>query len=268
MMIGENRKSPDVGKVKCIYCKEQHWRDECNKYNTAEERRRHLKGSCFKYLKEGHMSKECKSKKLCVHCGSFNAHHRSLCPKKFDVKNTEANVAYKCSNMIEESAETKSTELPALVSTNEMVLMQTAKVEVSDTNRDNWEHVRLLMDSGSQRSYITESLAKKLKLRLEDDQEIRRVTFGSDRPKVLKTKSTKLKIKLANGETMDITANVVPTISGNIQRNSVSEFLIGQVNHLVNSVYLADSIPNEKEVYTIELLIGNDFYLDIIMPHR
>ena len=77
-----------------------------------------------------------------------------------------------------------------------------------------------------------------------------------------------MKIKLANGDTMDITANVVPTTSGNIQRNSVSEFLIGQVNHLVNSVYLADSIPNEKEVYTIELLIGNDFYLDIIMPHR
>ena len=172
LMIGENRKSPDVGKVKCIYCKEQHWSDECNKYKTAEERRRHLKRSCFKFLKEGHMSKECKSKKLCVHCGSFNAHHRSLSPKKFDVKKTEANVAYECSNMIEESAETKSTELPALVSTNELVIMQTAKVKVGDTNRDNWENVRRLMDSGSQRSYITESLTKRLKLRLEDDQEI------------------------------------------------------------------------------------------------
>ena len=35
-----------------------------------------------------------------------------------------------------------------------------------------------------------------------------------------------------------------------------------------NEDYLADSFPTEKEETTIELLIGNDYYLDFILPQR
>lgn len=36
----------------------------------------------------------------------------------------------------------------------------------------------------------------------------------------------------------------------------------------MRSVELADSIPSENEFSTIELLIGNDFYLDLVMSQR
>ena len=65
----------------CRYCDQRHWSDEWPNYRTAEERRRQLKDSCYKCLKVGHMSKDYKRSKSCVHCGEVNTHHRSLCPK-------------------------------------------------------------------------------------------------------------------------------------------------------------------------------------------
>lgn len=53
-------------KKECRYCKMVHWSDECPKYRTITVQKECLKGSCFRCLKEGHVSKECKSNKSCV----------------------------------------------------------------------------------------------------------------------------------------------------------------------------------------------------------
>ena len=53
-----------------------------------------------------------------------------------------------------------------LMSSEEMVLMQTAKGNVLNPTSGKQENVRMLFDSGSQRTYITEKLARKLKLKL------------------------------------------------------------------------------------------------------
>ena len=73
----------------CRYCEQRHWSDECPKYRTVEERKRQLKDSCYRCLKVGHMSKECKKgQSLC----EVNTHHRSLCPKKFKLSITSAHL--------------------------------------------------------------------------------------------------------------------------------------------------------------------------------
>ena len=66
---------------------------------------------------------------------------------------------------------------------------------------------------------------------------------------------------------MNVSANIVPTISGTIQRKSI-RLSPESVDNLVNSVDLADQIPSEYESSTIELLIGNDFYLGFIMSQK
>ena len=73
------------------------------KYKTVAERERLLKGSCFKCLKVGHKTDECRQNKLCVHCGEKNVHHRSLCPKKFTVKGYKSRT--ELANVSEESDE-------------------------------------------------------------------------------------------------------------------------------------------------------------------
>ncbi|CAG2209870.1 unnamed protein product [Mytilus edulis] len=81
-LIANSSKSQPGSKYfdKCRYCGSKHWSDECQKFKTIEERKRQLKGSCFKCLKAGHGSFECKRNKLCIHCNEVNSHYRNLCP--------------------------------------------------------------------------------------------------------------------------------------------------------------------------------------------
>lgn len=53
----------------CRYCNKMHWIDECTKYSIIEKRKKQLRYSCYKCLKVGHMSKDCKRNQTCVYCG-------------------------------------------------------------------------------------------------------------------------------------------------------------------------------------------------------
>ena len=57
----------------------------------------------------------------------------------------------------------------AFISSDEIVLMQTATTEIRNSNNSWSAGIRLLLDSGSQRTYITETLAKKLSLKGENE---------------------------------------------------------------------------------------------------
>ena len=72
------------------------------------------------------------------------------------------------------------------------MLTQPAKSEIKNPNNSKSDKVRILLDSGSQRTYVTESLAEKLQLRREIEEEIKLVIFGSEIPKRVKTTQTKV----------------------------------------------------------------------------
>jgi len=52
----------------CIYRKEKHWGDECQKFATLAVRKEKMKGPCFICLRKGHIPRDCKADKQCVHC--------------------------------------------------------------------------------------------------------------------------------------------------------------------------------------------------------
>ena len=56
--------------------------------------------------------------------------------------------------------------------------MQTATVVVKDLQGNLSEKIHLILDSGSQRSYITERVAAKLKLPVDSMEKFSIVTFG------------------------------------------------------------------------------------------
>ena len=105
-----------------------------------------------------------------------------------------------------------------LMSSEEMVLMQTAKGNVLNPANGMQENVRMLFDSGSQRTYITEKLARKLKLKLGEKSKIALVTFGSEKQTMLDTPSTVLNMELKDGSFIKLTANVIPSITGSMKR--------------------------------------------------
>uniref|UniRef100_A0A1X7URD8 CCHC-type domain-containing protein n=1 Tax=Amphimedon queenslandica TaxID=400682 RepID=A0A1X7URD8_AMPQE len=65
----------------CCYCMGQHAADMCSKICKPEERRQALRdtGQCFICLKQGHLSRTCKSSGQCGQCNG--QHHSSICFK-------------------------------------------------------------------------------------------------------------------------------------------------------------------------------------------
>ena len=103
-----------------------------------------------------------------------------------------------------------------------------------------------------------------MKLKKTGEQEIKLAPFGTESPKVIKTASTEISLKLNNDKYLNISDNIVPTISGTIQtlRKSI-KLSLEHLKHLVKSVDLTDSISSENEFSTIELLIGNNFRIEV-----
>lgn len=106
-----------------------------------------------------------------------------------------------------------------------------------------------------------------MKLRKTGEQEIKLATFGTESPKVIKTASTEISLKFNNDKYFNLSDNIVPTFSGTIQRKLI-KLSLEHLEHLMKSVELADSIPSENEFSTTEFLIGNNFYLDLVMSQR
>ena len=215
-------------------------------------------------MKQGHKVGECGLKKSCAYYHQWKNHHRSLCQKKFGAATGEG------AHLVKElpAEEESSINENALLSSGEMVLMQTATAGISNPISGQAENVRMLFDTGSHRTYITESLAKKLNLKRGEESEINLVTFGSEKPKTQKTTDTTVGIMLKGGSIMNINVSVVPSITGSILRCLVQCKALQNWEHLWNEENLADSFPTENETTKIELLIGNDYYLDFILNQR
>ena len=91
---------------------------------------------------KGHLSKNCTKNKICAHCGKKSEHYRSLCPTFLANKNRSSSLT---SN--EDAADNNPTDV---ASTH--VLMQTVITTVKNTVGNLSKSVRLLLDSGSQRT--------------------------------------------------------------------------------------------------------------------
>ena len=64
---------------------------------------------------------------------------------------------------------------------NESVLLQTAQAMVHGEDEGKKMRVNILFDGGSQRSYVTEELRKKLGLKGEKKETVTVTTFGIDK---------------------------------------------------------------------------------------
>ena len=139
-------------------------------------------------------------------------------------------------------------------------LMQTATVEGENLQKSRRMTTRLLLDTGSQRTYITNELAEKLQLPITGWETLTVYKFSTSKLRELHTPVTELRLLTKNGLSLHLRVNVVPKITGNLQR---AYFNPKKFTHLLTDIPLADSIPSTKETANIELLLGNDYYCDI-----
>ncbi|XP_022810636.1 uncharacterized protein LOC111347676 [Stylophora pistillata] len=112
----------------------------------------------------------------------------------------------------------------------------------------------------SQRTCITNELAEKLQLPITGSETLTVYTFSVSKPREFHTPITELRLLTTGGSSLHLRVNVVPTITGNLQR---TYFNPQKFSHLLKDTPLADSVPSTTETANIELLLGNDYYCDI-----
>ena len=149
------------------------------------------------------------------------------------------------------------------------VMMQTALVRLINTgdplNRDKYQHkARLLLDCGSQRTYISQYMADKLRLKEVGKNFLVVHTFGTSKPENIEARVVEFGIRLRNGTMKQLKANVVPSITGKIQRQPVEY----NVRRELGSYDLADTVPETLESLYVDLLVGNDYYAELVSVQR
>lgn len=237
---------PKRRKLSCIFCGLEHFNDECTTARTIEERKQKLRGRCYNCFGEKHRSQDCFSKKRCVHCNQFGTHNRALCPNK--QKPNDLN--------------TKSMHVQI---DKGLTILQTCVVHCYKVG-ENSRHVncRVLLDSGSQRSYVTEKLSKELELPIVEENRLSVFTFGSKSPQQIDSPVVNFQIMTRTNNSRILYANVVPHITHSIPDPLKT---LPQLKDACQDkdIILADDGSRNDE---IDILLGNDYYFSFITNEK
>ena len=138
----------------CSYCSQSHSSNTYRTVTNVETRKQILKkaGRCFVCLRRHHISRDCRSGIRCVHCNG--RHHNSICTHKDPsprLITTPSTTTHQ---------DTPSSQMSHIVSmcinSRTPVLLQMAKTLVYNPQEPhNLMKVRLILDNGSQTSYIS-----------------------------------------------------------------------------------------------------------------
>ena len=145
----------------------------CKSVKNPEARKQILlkAGRCFVCLKKGHVSRDCKSSLKCTNCRG--RHHVTICNGSRRISppasapspsSHQAQQPRTATLAVTQSGSNNST-LSMDVDAHTPVLLQTATTVVYSKNRPAVPmKARLILDSGSQKSYISADLRNELKL--------------------------------------------------------------------------------------------------------
>ena len=225
-------------------------------------------GYCFVCLKRNHISKKCSSRMKCLKCGRQN--HISICTsdtnnevKSLHTPNVEGSASLpqsqtSCSPPRESSG--RPTVLYVNASTP--ILLQTAKAAIYRPGQPNEKFLaRLILDSGSQRSYVTTTVKDKLRLPSERKQTISVKTFGSTEENTQSVDVVHLCITTEHGDDVQLSAFVIPLICDPLQSQSIVHASVTHAH--LRGIKLADYSTGEDDIM-VDILVGSDQYWQLV----
>ena len=279
----------------CTYCKQSHPSNSCKMVTNPAARKNILmkQGRCFVCLRKDHLSKNCPSKHECFKCKG--KHHISIClsngnngtnmsrttPKQEHPQKQSGNYCPSGSNeggpnsgvnssraaptqeQIQNRSRNSRQNLTALyVSASTPVLLQTANaLSYKPGNSAVRVKARLILDSGSQRTYVSARLREHLNLPAESSQRISIKTFGSTKENRQCVDVVRLCVATGQGEGVELFAFVVPIICDPLQSQSIAE-ATHTYAHL-KGLELADYGTGEDNV-EVDILVGSDQYWSLV----
>ena len=236
----------------CSFCGQSHYHDKCTVVTDLSERKEIVrkKRLCFKCLFSGHNARKCNKRRSCFKCKSA-FHHTAICTK------SSVNPA-----ATEEIVEMGSNEnsVTSLVSSRTSVLLQTAEAVMSDTSERISQPVKILLDSGSQRTYVTQKMVKKLNLQPVGSKQMTVKTFGDPDGKPGLYSEYRFCIKnTKRGINLYMTGYAVPHICSPLSGQKVDN--VEKLFPTLKGLEISDSRQGDED---INLLIGADYYWSVV----
>ena len=148
---------------------------------------------------------------------------------------------------------------------NNCVLLQTARARVANPNQENHScNVRILLDSCSQKSYISTRLRYKLQLPSIGSETVLIKTFGKEEATLKKCNSVQFTLDCLDHLKVFISAYEVELICGPIANQTI-QVAQHSYPHLQN-LPLADYSVGDEDL-EVDILIGADYYWSIVQSH-
>ena len=221
------------------------------------------RSACFNCLQIGHSVSECGSKFSCREC---KAKHHTLFHRPKTVRtshdgsnktiarvSTSANTTIQSAGSAGQQADTSVlTGHCGSGSPNAGALLPTAMVPIHNKSGGR-VHLRALLDSGSQVSFITEATAKALMLKVQKTPSAI-ITLGAS-----SSQKTCGVLPATIACLIDVNFHVIPKITGSLPNAIVD---ISQMRHL-KLAYPKFSVPGK-----IDMLLGADIIEDLMLDNR
>ncbi|XP_064469553.1 uncharacterized protein LOC135384272 [Ornithodoros turicata] len=205
---------------------------------------------CFRCTKRGHRSKDCRMKMPCTHC--WRRHAPSVCgTSKETTPKTTVNEVVTTTNV------TAANDVPKQQNTE--VLLQTFRAWASSDKEGAL--VRGIIDGGSQRTFIRDDIARKLKLRVIRETTLQLNTFANEtaskRVRRCKVVEVRLRSQYHPKEYV-VQATTIDFICEDLAETPVNDDFVKAIRH--TGSFIADDmlVPGVKHEGGIGLLIGCD----------
>ena len=255
---GSNKNQPS-----CVYCDREHTSSSCSNVTDTMKRKELLRksGRCFVCLKRHHLSKDCRSNFNCRKCRG--RHHVSICPRTADKQpNTPASDARVPPGEVSGTPEAPPTTNSLCAGGHRNILLQTARLELIRSGGNGpLISARAMLDSGSQRTYVTNRLRDQLRLPTVSTERIRIKTFGSTESCDDSFDVVHLGIKTKEGGIVEIAALVVPLICSPLTSQPINAS--SEHYEQLTGLELADS-GDSGDPLIVDVLVGSDSYWSLV----
>ncbi|KAL3205482.1 hypothetical protein MRX96_040775 [Rhipicephalus microplus] len=250
----------------CLFCSSGcHESGDCDAEMSAADKREMLKreNRCFRCTVKGHTSRECRKAKWlrCANCSG--KHLTAICDPDFreyrgsGEQNASSPPATGQATVLKSSL---GSEEKFMCMEGHQFLLQTARAWTVGPLKSTL--VRLLLDGGSQRTFIHRKLSERLQLNVLGEEELKIYAFG-DKSAITRTKARLVELWLQSqydGKRARVEALEVPCICADIMAAPLKSVLLELSKFGLPVADVAQGDGSEN----IDLLIGADHYWEIV----
>ena len=255
----------DTQSPQCCFCQQNHPSQNCQAVTGIDSRREVLRktGRCYICLRKGHVSRTCRSRIKCLTC--HGRHHVAICsvaarPKTEEPKASTESDHTSGLNVQAPAYQPKTSNLWTY--TGKQVLLQTAQTTAFNPDCPTMSaRVRIVMDTGSQMSYVTDAVRQQLALTSAGERSISIMTFGTNRANERSCECVRVGLTLRGDQFLIFKLFSVPMICEPLTSLPLSDCQ-KTYSHLTG-LELADD-PGDSRTLQVDILIGCDHYWDLI----